>query len=101
MSDHAAAKEFTLRKPVILADNNKIKSITLQEPLAVHLEKAESLSAAENKGVPTTNGIAVNLIALCAGLNAGIIRNLDARDYLKMRGYLNSFLEDSPPTGES
>ena len=100
MSDHADSREFTLKKPLKQGDGF-LKTITLSEPLAMHMEAAEKLATAEGKGTMTLNGMIIHLMALSSGQNPQTIRQLSARDFMEMRGYLNSFLDGSLPTGES
>jgi hypothetical protein len=100
MSDHDATKVFKLSKPIGPTDA-KISAITIREPMAQDIEMAEKMSVAENKGVLNSNTMAIQLIAILGSQTVVNVRNLGAKDYMKIRGHINTFLEDSPATAEN
>ena len=88
------SKVFKLQSPLKLGDT-PLNEITLREPKALEIEMAEKLSGG---GI---NSLALQLIAIVSGQNINTIRQLGARDYIALRGYLSSFLDDSQGTGSS
>lgn len=86
----ADTKIIKLRVPVSLGkgpDAVVYDTLTLREPLAREIEEA--------------GGSNIALIAIVSAIPRKAAESLSGRDYMEAVGHLNSFLIDSPETGES
>lgn len=101
MSDHADSKTFKLKKPIKTGDK-PITEITLREPIAAELEMAENQARKLNDNGRINNiHMILQIISMVSSVNLVSIKQLGARDYTALAGYISDFLGDAPITGES
>jgi hypothetical protein len=83
----ADTKEMTLRKPAEIG-GVKLSTITLREPTALQLARADS----------GANGVYndITLIALSANIDPALVGQMGARDFMEAARWLGNFTRDDP-----